>query len=72
MMKLVSYFVDKSAQAVTANVSVEDISTLEVMWRLRRMGEDIGNDQLEKYDALRVELDVELAQLTQRTASDAR
>ena len=72
MMKLVSYFIDKSEQAVAAQVSVEDISSLEVMWHLRRMGEDIGNDQLEKYDALRVKLDVELAQLTQRTASDAR
>jgi len=71
MLKLLSYFIDKSEQAVAVQISVEDINTLNVMRRLRRMGEDIGNGELEKFDELRVTLDIELAQLTRRMASDA-
>ena len=71
MMKLINYFVDKSEQAVAAGVSVEDISALDVMRGMRRMVEDIGNDALEKFDALSVALDMALAQLTRGVLSHA-
>ncbi len=71
MMKLIIYFIDQSAKAVARNVSVEAISALPVMRRLRRMGEEIGDDELEKFDELRLELDAECTQLTKRAARDA-
>ena len=71
MMKLITYFIDQSGQAVAANVSVEDIAALPVMRRLRRMGEEIGEEELEKFDALRQTLDSECSKLSRRATLDA-
>ncbi len=71
MMKLISHFIDQSEKAVALKVSVEAINTLPVMRRLRRMGEEIGDDELDKFDALRHELEVECTRLTTQAARDA-
>jgi hypothetical protein len=52
-------------------VSVEEINALPVMRRLRRMGEEIGDDELDKFDELRHELEVECTRLTMQAARDA-
>jgi V/A-type H+-transporting ATPase subunit A len=71
MMKLISHFIDQSEKAVTLKVSVEAINTLPVMRRLRRMGEEIGDDELDKFDELRHELEVECTRLTTQVERDA-
>jgi V/A-type H+-transporting ATPase subunit A len=71
MMKLISHFIDQSEKAVALKVRVEEINTLPVMRRLRRMGEEIGDDELDKFDELRHELEVECTRLTMQAARDA-
>lgn len=71
MMKLINYFIDKSEQAVADGIRVEDISAMDAMRRLRRMGEDIGNDDLDRFEELRQALDSALAQLTPGATADA-
>jgi V/A-type H+-transporting ATPase subunit A len=70
MMRLINHFIDQSEKAVAQTVSVDAINTLPVMRRLRRMGEEIGDDELEKFDALRQELEVECNRLTMQAARD--
>ncbi|MEA2094538.1 MAG: ATPase, partial [Pseudomonadota bacterium] len=65
------YFIEQSEKAVARQVRVEDISALPVMRRLRRMGEEIGEDDLGKFDELRLELDEECTDLTKRAAQNA-
>ncbi|MGD8312596.1 MAG: V-type ATP synthase subunit A [Gammaproteobacteria bacterium] len=71
MMKLISYFIEQTAQALVRNVRVEDISALPVMRRLRRMGEEIGEEDLKEFDRLRLTLDAECTELTKRAANHA-
>jgi len=71
MMKLITYFIDQSKKAVAAGVRVEDIAVLPVMRRLRRMGEEIGEDKLDKFDELRQTLDNECSQLSRGVVHDA-
>jgi V/A-type H+-transporting ATPase subunit A len=69
-MRLINHFIDQSEKAVAQTVSVDAINTLPVMRRLRRMGEEIGDDELEKFDELRQELEVECNRLTMQAARD--
>jgi len=71
MMKLINHFIDQSETAVAQQVSVDAINTLPVMRRLRRMGEEIGDDELEKFDELRQELEVECTRLILQAVRDA-
>ena len=71
MMKLISQFIQQSEKAVAHNVRVEAINMLPVMRRIRRMGEEIEEDELDKFDALRQELEVECIRLIKQVARDA-
>jgi V/A-type H+-transporting ATPase subunit A len=71
MMHIISRFIDLSEAAVQQQVSVEAINTLPVMRRLRRMGEDIGEDELEKFDELRQVMESGFTQLSRSAAPDA-
>ena len=64
MMQMINRFIRHSEHAVEMNISVESINALPVMRKLMRMGEEIGEDDLEKYDDLRAELDDAFSQLT--------
>ena len=52
MMQLINRFIDLSEQAIEHKVNVEQITTMPIMRRLRRMNEDIGEDKLEEFDVL--------------------
>ena len=52
MMNIISCFIDLSEDAVAQQLNVDAISQLPVMRRLRRMGEDIGENEMEKFDTL--------------------
>ncbi len=71
MMQILTHFIDLTEAALAQQASVEAISRLPVMRRLRRMGEDIGDDSLEEFGELRQRLDAEMAEVTRR-AADAR
>lgn len=71
MMQTLSRFIDLTENAVAQQVSVDAINALPVMRRLRRMSEDIGNDQVDNFDDLRHTLETEFSDLIQRTEAHA-
>ena len=68
MMQLINRFIKLSENAIAMDISVETIGAMPVMRKLMRMGEEIGEDDLEKYEDLKSELDVAFTDLM-RTAS---
>jgi V/A-type H+-transporting ATPase subunit A len=71
MMQLLSRFIELSQQAVEQGVDIELINNLSLLRRLRRMSEDISEDDLERYDALRTELENAFATLMKKELIDA-
>ena len=57
MMQMISRFIELSQNAIELDISVETITALPIMRRLMRMGEEIGEDDLDRFDGLRTELD---------------
>ena len=73
MMQIINRFIDLSEAAVAQGVRVEDINGLPIMRRLRRMGEDIDEDeQQDSMDELRRDMDAAFTRLTREAAADAR
>ena len=56
MLRVLMRFVELSRRAVERGVEVERIEALPLLRRLRRMGEEIGNDQLERFAPLEREI----------------
>ena len=72
MMQVITRFIDLSAAAVAQGIPVEAINALPLMRRIRRMGEDIDEDeQLEQFDELRRDLDAAFTRLTREAAGGA-
>ncbi|MGO9172549.1 MAG: V-type ATP synthase subunit A [Rhodomicrobium sp.] len=71
MLRLIMRFIELAEQALRKGVSPAEIGALTVVRRLQRMGEEIGEDALDHYGSLRVELESGLARLEkgQRRAS---
>jgi V/A-type H+-transporting ATPase subunit A len=57
MMQLISRFIQLSGHAIDMDVGIESISALPVMRRLMRMGEELGEDDLDRYKDLELELE---------------
>ena len=70
MMQLLSRFIHMSQQAIEQGVDIELINNLPLLRRLRRMSEDIGENNLERYDELRTELENAFAALVKKELSD--
>lgn len=71
MMRLISHFIDLSKQAIEQQVNIEDISSLPILRRLRRMNEDISEEQMEEFDALRKEIETIFAKLVSKAEHHA-
>ena len=71
MMQTLVRFFDLATAAVAQQVSVEAIRTLPVMRQLLRMGENIGEDQLEEFEVLARNLEAAFTALTGSKPSDA-
>jgi len=69
MLETLMEFIDQSEQALNKGAAIEQIQALPVLRRLRRMGEEIGNDDVARFEQLRAELDTALAGL-QRTQGE--
>jgi V/A-type H+/Na+-transporting ATPase subunit A len=70
-MKTITRFIESSKTAVDMGISIESISSLPIMRRLMRMGEEIGEDDLDKFDDLRTELDAVFSSLRQEAQQEA-
>jgi V/A-type H+-transporting ATPase subunit A len=72
MMQTIVRFIELSEQAVQNNIGVETINALPVLRRLRRMGEDIGEEQVEEdFENLRGDLEAVFTALTREQGIDA-
>lgn len=69
MMKMISHFIDLSRTAIEMNIKIETISNLPIMRRLMRMGEEIGEDNLEKFDELYEQLESVFNRLKREVAT---
>ncbi|MBF0341556.1 MAG: V-type ATP synthase subunit A [Magnetococcales bacterium] len=64
MMGLLIRFMDRAEGAVAAGVAVERIVALPVLRRLQRMGEEIADDELERFDGLEAMLEADFGALS--------
>jgi hypothetical protein len=71
MMQLIDRFIELSATAVAAGVDVAAINSLPVLRQLRRMGEEIDNDDPEQFSVLGKTLEVAFAALANGSAEHA-
>ena len=63
MMRTLDQFFDRAERAVERGVPVADIQSMPLLRRLRRMGEDIPEEQPEGFEALQHQLDESFAEL---------
>jgi len=68
MMRLLGSFIDLSEKALEAGATVQAIGAVPVLRRLQRMGEEIGDDALHRFDTLQDEIDAQLFALTEHPA----
>jgi V/A-type H+-transporting ATPase subunit A len=66
MMQMITRFIELSRNAVEMGISNEAIASLPVMRRVMRMGEEIGEDNLDKFSGLGAELDAAFTDLTHK------
>jgi V/A-type H+-transporting ATPase subunit A len=63
MMRLIGRFIDLATEAVAAGVAPERLARLDCLRPLVRMGEEIGNDETARFDALAATLEREFQTL---------
>jgi V/A-type H+-transporting ATPase subunit A len=71
MMQTLVHFIDLCEAALAQQVDMAEVAALPLLRRLRRMGEDIGDQQLDDFDALRREMEAAFLQLARAGAGDA-
>jgi V/A-type H+/Na+-transporting ATPase subunit A len=71
MLKLILRFIDLAGIALDRGITPQAIAELDVMRRLQRMGEEIGEDNLDRIPLLLAELESQLAQLNKVTSNAA-
>ncbi len=68
MMRLLGSFISHAETALERGANVDAIGGLPVLRRLQRMGEEIGNDAMDRFDLLQRELDSQFYALTAEVA----
>ena len=63
MLRLLMHFIDRSAEAIEAGSSVDDVAALPVLRRLRRLGEEMSEETLDESKTIWSEIDDEFAAL---------
>jgi hypothetical protein len=71
MMRLIAKFIDHAEAAVGAGVHPERLATLACLRPLQRMGEEIGDDALQRLTELEARIDSEFAGLVAAPAMEA-
>jgi len=72
MMRVIISFIELSESVVSEGVSVERINDLPVMRRIRRMGEEISEEQLDQFKELMRNMEAEFTHLNEGVISNAR
>ena len=67
MMRLLDRFFDLAEQAIAAGVAPADIAQMACVRPLQRLGEDIADNELARFDALQAAIEREFAALTARS-----
>ena len=57
-------------EAIEKKVNIENIINLPLLRRIRRMNEDIGEDDMKQFEELRVEMEKEFSKLMKQEFSD--
>ncbi len=70
MLKIIVNFINLAQRALEHSVPPQRIAEIDIMRRLQRMGEEIGEDEIDKFNELRSSLESAMADLT-RAASHA-
>jgi V/A-type H+/Na+-transporting ATPase subunit A len=60
MMRTLMRFIDRSQTALEAGMEVAEIAGLPLLRRIRRMGEEIGNDEVDRFEKLQAGIDAQL------------
>ncbi len=68
MLELLLHFVGLANDALARGVSPQAIADLPVLRRLQRMGEEIGEDELSRFDELRASVESALAALAAKVS----
>lgn len=63
MMQTVNRFIEAARRAMTDGVAIEAIASLPILRQLKRLGEEIGDNEIDKFEAVWVELDSAFDQL---------
>lgn len=63
MLQLMSRFVDAAQRSLAQGTKCADIAAMPILRKLKRLGEDIGDDEIEKFEALKIDLDDAFGQL---------
>ncbi|MCF8477417.1 MAG: V-type ATP synthase subunit A [Pseudolabrys sp.] len=63
MLKIILSFIDLAQAALDRGVPPQAIAELEILRRVQRMGEEIGEEQIEKFDELRTALESAISAL---------
>ena len=71
MMQLLTRFIELSEQAIDQKVDFELINTLPILRRLRRMNEDIGEQDMEQFETLRTDMENAFATLAKQVTEHA-
>jgi V/A-type H+-transporting ATPase subunit A len=71
MLNLLMHFVDRARDALRKGAAIEDIGSVAVLRRLRRLGEELEENQAEEARQLWSEIDEEIAALVTPEASHA-
>jgi V/A-type H+-transporting ATPase subunit A len=71
MMRLLMHFIDTASAAVERGVAVDDIAALPVLRQLRRLGEELPEDDLDTAKALRARLGEAFEELKDGGASES-
>ncbi|MEO5378027.1 MAG: V-type ATP synthase subunit A [Magnetococcus sp. DMHC-6] len=67
MMEILEHFMDQAQAAVDHGVAVESLAVLPVTRKVRRMGEEIGEGELDRFTQLDLEICAELGRLAGRS-----
>ncbi|MBF0159587.1 MAG: V-type ATP synthase subunit A [Magnetococcales bacterium] len=72
MMAILSLFMDRAEAAVAAGVDVDRMAALPLLRRLQRMGEEIGEEELEQFDALETTIETSFSGLMSPSTEEQR
>ncbi|WP_455200576.1 V-type ATP synthase subunit A [Kaarinaea lacus] len=70
MMNLLTRFIELSQQAIDQKVDIELINTMPLLRRLRRMNEDISEEEMEQFDVLRTDMENAFSTLAKQDLSN--